>query len=129
MQIGRLAALTKTPVDTIRYYEKIGLLPTPARTSGNYPEYTAREVDRLRFVRRCRRLDFPLEGTRRLIAFCDQPDRRCDEVNLLLDKHIAALERRRGDLETLANELRQLRAVCRAPGKANRCHILKTLRE
>jgi hypothetical protein len=93
MQIGDLAKLTETPVDTIRYCEKIGLLQRPARTAGDYRLYSSREVGRLRFVRRCRRLDLSV-----------------------------------GEIKQLARELRQLRAVCRAPGKAGNCRILQALR-
>jgi Cd(II)/Pb(II)-responsive transcriptional regulator len=128
MQIGELAKLADTPVETIRYYEKIGLLPPPARTSGNYRRYSSREIERLRFIRRCRRFDLALAEIGQLLAFCDEPDRRCDDVNKVLDEHIGELERRLHDLQSLSRELRQIRAVCKAPGKAANCRILRSLR-
>lgn len=128
MRIGEVADTTGTPVDTIRYYERLGLLPAPARTGSNYRAYSAAQVERLLFIRRCRNLDMPLAEVRSLLVFCDQPQRHCQDVNVVLDDHIGRVERRIEELTRLARELKQLRAVCRAPGTADACRILKTLR-
>ncbi len=127
MQIGELSRVTGTPVDTIRYYEKIGLLRPAARTQGNYRRYSSQAIDQLRFVRRCRRLGISLVQVRQLLEFCSDPERRCDEVNEMLDQHIERLDKQLLDMQSLARELRQLRAVCRAPGKAASCRILTSL--
>ena len=128
MRIGELAERTDTPVDTIRYYERAGLLPAPSRTASNYRSYSAAHAERLRFVRRCRGLDMSLNEIRTLLTFCDEPGRRCDEVNDVLDQHIVALERRMEELQALARALKRLRAVCRSPGTAASCRILQSLR-
>jgi Cd(II)/Pb(II)-responsive transcriptional regulator len=128
MRIGEVADQTQTPVDTIRYYERSGLLPTPARTSSNYRSYSAAQVERLSFIRRCRGLDMSLDEIRSLLVFCDQPQRRCHEVDTVLDDHIRHVDQRIEELNRLARELKQLRAVCRAPGSAANCRILNTLR-
>ena len=128
MRIGELAERTDTPVDTIRYYERAGLLPAPSRTTSNYRSYSAAHAERLRFVRRCRGLDMSLNEIRTLLKFCDEPSRKCGEVNDVLDQHIVDLERRLEELLALACALKQLRAVCRSPGTAASCRILQSLR-
>lgn len=128
MRIGEVAEVTRTPVDTIRYYERLGLLPKPGRTASNYRAYTSGQVERLNFIRRCRSLDMSLDEIRELLVFCDEPQRHCHAVNDVLDGHIRQVEDRIGQLQRLARELRQLRAVCRAPGTAADCRILGRLR-
>jgi Cd(II)/Pb(II)-responsive transcriptional regulator len=129
MRIGELAQRTQTPVDTIRYYERLGLLPKPVRTASNYRSYSSEQADRLHFVRRCRGLDMSLDEIRSLLVFCDEPQRRCHKVNVKLDEHIRHVDQKLEELQRLARELRQLRSVCRAPGKAKNCKILRSLRE
>jgi Cd(II)/Pb(II)-responsive transcriptional regulator len=129
MRIGEVAEKTQTPIDTIRYYEREGLLPAPSRTAANYRTYQGVHVDRLNFIRRCRQLDMSLEEIRALLAFCDRPASRCDLVNTILDEHIQHVEVRMSELRRLAKELRDLRAVCRAPGSADDCEILIQLRK
>lgn len=128
MKIGELAAQAQTPVDTVRYYERIGLLLAPARSAGNYRQYGESHVARLDFIRRCRALDMSLDEIRRLLEFCDAPERDCSEVNALLDEHIGHVQARLAELQALDAELRSLRRVCRAPGRAGACRILQELR-
>jgi Cd(II)/Pb(II)-responsive transcriptional regulator len=129
MRIGELAERTSTPVDTIRYYEKAGLLPAVDRSAGNYRAYGPAQVQRLNFIRRCRALDMSLDEIRALLDFCDAPSRDCGAVNTLLDEHLAHVETRLRDLQRLARELRQLRSACRSPGAAEQCQILLALRQ
>jgi Cd(II)/Pb(II)-responsive transcriptional regulator len=129
MRIGELAERTSTPVDTIRYYEKVGLLPAVDRSAGNYRAYGPAQVQRLNFIRRCRALDMSLDEIRALLDFCDAPSRDCGAVNTLLDEHLAHVETRLRDLQRLARELRQLRSACRSPGAAEQCRILRELRQ
>lgn len=129
MRIGELAEQTSTSIDTIRYYEKAGLLPDVGRSPGNYRTYGTSEVQRLNFVRRCRALDMSIEEVRALLQFCDAPERECSTVNALLDEHIGHVEERLRDLRRLARELRQLRSACDQPGAAGQCEILQQLRQ
>ena len=128
MRIGEVADQTGTPVDTLRYYERLGLLPPPARTGSNYRAYSAAHVDRLHFIRRCRGLDMSLAEIRSLLVFCDEPQRHCNDVNAVLDERIRHVDQRIEELTRLSRELKQLRGVCRAPGTAGNCRILNTLR-
>jgi DNA-binding transcriptional MerR regulator len=116
-------------VDTIRYYEKAGLLSAADRSSGNYRAYGTAQVQRLNFIRRCRALDMSLEEIRVLLDFCDAPARDCGAVNALIDEHLAHVETRLRDLRRLARELRQLGSACRSPGAAAQCRILQELRQ
>lgn len=124
MRIGELANATDSEVDTIRYYEKIGILPTPQRTDGNYRHYSDQHVERLRFVRRCRSLDMTLDEIRVLLQFRDAPEANCGEVNVLLDEHIGHVTARIVALTKLEKELRSLRRQCRSVQRAKDCGIL-----
>lgn len=127
MKIGDLAQATFCPVETVRYYEREGLLPAPARSSGNYRLYGAAHVERLRFIRHCRSLDMTHEGIRSLLAFRDAPEKQCDAVNALLDQHIGHVTQRIDELKLLARELKELRSECRAVRTARDCGIMRSL--
>jgi Cd(II)/Pb(II)-responsive transcriptional regulator len=127
MRIGELARHTGCPVETIRYYERQGLLPAPARSRGNYRRYGDEHLERLRFVRHCRSLAMSLEEIRLLLQFRDAPEDKCDEVNSLLDEHIGHVADRIAELRLLERQLRELRSLCRSAQAAKDCGILKEL--
>ncbi|WOB10943.1 Cd(II)/Pb(II)-responsive transcriptional regulator [Piscinibacter gummiphilus] len=127
MKIGELATHTGTQVETIRFYEREGLLPAPGRSSGNYRVYEERHVQRLAFIRQCRVLDMTLDEIRRLLGFIDAPDEDCGEVNSLLDEHIGHVGHRIRELKALERELRQLRDQCGDARPAKDCGILGEL--
>lgn len=127
MKIGDLAQATRCSVETVRYYEREGLLPSPARSSGNYRLYGPHHVERLRFIRHCRSLDMSHEEIRTLLAFGDAPDKRCDAVNALLDEHIDHVARRIDELKALEHELRNLRNQCRSVHATGECGIMRSL--
>ena len=127
MMIGELASAADTPVETIRYYEREGLLPAPARTASNYRSYEGRHLARLQFIRHCRGLDMSLEEVRLLLHFRDAPADNCAEVDAALDAHIGHVSRRIRELRTLEKELRALRARCTEAREAQACGILAEL--
>lgn len=127
MKIGQLAAATDTPVETIRYYEREGLLPAAPRTESNYRDYDAAHVERLSFIRHCRSLDMALDEIRALLRLKDAPDGDCSGVNAVLDAHIGHVAQRIRELRALERQLRELRAQCRSPDPAGECGILKGL--
>jgi Cd(II)/Pb(II)-responsive transcriptional regulator len=129
MKIGELAKSTGTQIETIRYYERVGLLPAPARTEGNYRFYDATHVERLSFIRHCRSLDMTLDEIRVLLRFKDVPAENCGEVNALLDEHIGHVAERVRELRALEAQLRALRARCRESQDAEHCGILNELCE
>ena len=127
MKIGELARGTGTQVETIRYYEREGLLPTPARTDGNFRIYERIHVERLSFIRHCRSLDMTLDEIRALQRIKDAPAENCGDVNTLLDKHIGHVAARIRELRGLERQLKDLRAQCNEEGDAAHCGILNEL--
>ncbi|MFN3496166.1 MAG: Cd(II)/Pb(II)-responsive transcriptional regulator [Hydrogenophaga sp.] len=112
MQIKELARATGVDVETIRYYEKQGLLPEPARRDNGYRHYEAAHLERLSFIRHCRALDMPLADVRRLLGFVDDPDEHCDDVNHLVDEQLARVRARLQSMHALERQLLQLRSRC-----------------
>jgi Cd(II)/Pb(II)-responsive transcriptional regulator len=127
MKIGDLARTTATQVDTIRYYEREGLLPGAARTEGNYRIYGDTHVERLSFIRNCRNLDMTLDEIRVLLRFKDAPAENCTTVNTLLDEHIGHVAHRIRELRLLQKQLHALRAQCQFVQEAGHCGILNEL--
>lgn len=127
LTIGNLARETGTRVVTIRYYERIGLLPAPRRTAGNYRTYDPRQADRLRFIRRCRELGFTLEQVKELLRLSSQKDQDCREVDRIAASHLAAIEHKIADLTRLADELRRITSQCRGGGVIASCPIIDAL--
>lgn len=127
MKIGQLAQQTGTPVDTIRYYEREGLLPRAARTEGNYRIYDAMHLERLAFIRRCRSLDMTQDEIRVLLRFRDTPSESCEDVNALLDAHIGHVAERIRELQQLEKQLQTLRECCQEGRQAAECGILNEL--
>lgn len=125
VRIGKLSALVSCPVETIRYYEREGLLSKPKRTSGNYRLYDRQHVETLQFIRNCRALDMTLEEIRTLLLLRTTPARACTEVNELLDAHIGHVRDRMSELKELDRMLRSLRAKCRRTLSVENCEILK----
>ncbi|MEY2336452.1 Cd(II)/Pb(II)-responsive transcriptional regulator [Acidithiobacillus ferrianus] len=127
MKIGELAQAAQCTVETVRYYEKEGLLEEPARTSANYRSYGAAHVERLRFIRNCRALDMTHGEIRALLVLMEQPARDCSGVNQLLDEHIAHVDTRIAELTQLKQQLDELRRRCQHEQAMNACGILKGL--
>lgn len=125
--IGELAKRTRCQAETIRYYEREGLLPAPARSQGNYRQYDMTHVERLSFIRHCRSLDMTLDEIRALLDFRDAPTRNCAEVSALLDEHVRHVASRIVELRRLQRQLRHLRGLCAQPGQAERCGILNAM--
>jgi MerR family mercuric resistance operon transcriptional regulator len=128
MKIGAAAAASGCHIETIRYYERIGLLPHPARTGGGYRDYLPKEVDRLRFITRGRELGFSLEEIRSLLMLSDDPALSCHDVDLLARHHLADIQQRMRELRRIARELERTIASC-AGGKRGACAILGALRQ
>ncbi|KRB96391.1 Cd(II)/Pb(II)-responsive transcriptional regulator [Hydrogenophaga sp. Root209] len=126
MQIKELARATGVDVETIRYYEKQGLLPAPARRDNGYREYEVAHLERLSFIRHCRALDMPLADVNRLLGFVDEPDAHFGEVDLLVDDQLARVRARLKSMRALEKQLLQLRARCSGTHEG-RCGILDEL--
>ena len=127
MKIGALSSATGVPIDTIRHYERKGLLPSAARSEGNYRIYESAHAQRLSFIRHCRGLDMTLGEIRVLLHFKDAPLKDCSEVNELLDRHIDHVAHRIRELRALEKQLRELRNSCSTAQDAEHCGILNQL--
>lgn len=124
MKIGELATRTGTEVQTIRYYERAGLMPAAPRSDANYRQYGPGHIERLGLIRRARALDMTLDEIRLLLHFKDSPQEGCAEVNALLDEHIGHVAQRIRELRALEKELKSLRARCATPHSLSECGIL-----
>lgn len=127
MRIGELASHADCDVQTVRFYEREGLLPEAARADNNYRVYSAAHVERLAFIRQCRNLDMTLDEVRALLRFRDAPEESCCQVDTLLDEHIGHVAQRIRELRALEKDLKALRARCKAPHAVGDCAILTTL--
>lgn len=127
LKIGDLARATDTKVVTIRYYEKIGLMPAPARSDSNYRHYDAGHLERLRFIRRCRDLGFSLDQIRDLLELSSDTERPCTDVDAIAAMHLAEVERKIADLQALATELQRISASCNGGGMISNCRILNAI--
>ncbi|WP_020179897.1 helix-turn-helix domain-containing protein [Methylopila sp. M107] len=124
--IGELGRATGTKVETVRYYERIGLLAAPRRTSGNYRAYDRGHLNRLSFIRRSRDLGFSLDQVRALLDLADQRDRPCEAVDEIAKGHLAEVERKIADLAALRDELRAMVRQC-GHGAVRDCRIIEVL--
>ena len=127
LKIGDLARRTQCPTETIRYYEREGLLPPPTRTAGNYRVYGPGHVERLSFIRNCRSLDMALDEIRQLLRVRDVPWENCDAAHRLLDEHIAHVGTRVSELQDLERQLKALRRECNPAREERECGILNGL--
>lgn len=128
MKIGELAQAAHCTPETIRYYEKSGLLFSPQRTQANYRIYTAAHLERLRFIRNCRSLDMTHDEIRSLLDHIDHPPTDCAPVNNLIEAHIDHVDIRLQELQLLRHQLSELRQSCQRPGGLEQCGIVKSLR-
>ena len=124
--IGRLGRATGCNIETIRYYERIGLLPRQARSVAGYRLYGPDHERRLVFVRKARALGFPLDTIRDLLRLADDPERPCAEVDRLVAARLAEVERKLADLARLKSELESLAHQCRG-GRIAECRIVEAL--
>jgi len=124
--IGEMAKTGNCKVQTVRYYEQIGLLPEPARNAGNQRVYSRAQRDRLRFIRHAREMGFPLERIREILALGDDPSRSCEEVDQIAREHLRDVESRIERLQSLRAELERMISECTA-NRVAECRIIEVL--
>ena len=126
LTIGKLAAETGVKVPTVRYYEQIGLLPAPERSSGNQRLYGPVARQRLAFIRHARTLGFPLEAIRDLLSLSDRPDLPCSAADAIAKAQLAAVQARIAQLKALEQELQRIVIQC-AHGTIADCRVIEVL--
>jgi MerR family mercuric resistance operon transcriptional regulator len=127
LTIGRLARECGATVDTIRYYEREGLLAPPRRSRSGYRLYATDALERLRFIRRAKALGFALDEIRELLALRVDRTKSCGDVRARARAKIADIENRIGNLEQMRSALERLAAACSGAGPTNECPILDAL--
>ena len=127
MRIGELAAQAGVDVQTLRYYEREGLIEAPARTASGYRSYGPPHVERLNFIRHCRSLDMGLADIKRLLALSRDKTVSCDEVNGLVHVHLERVRAKRAALAALEKQLTALNAQCASGHRVADCGILEEL--
>ncbi|OYX36820.1 helix-turn-helix domain-containing protein [Sphingomonas sp. 32-62-10] len=128
LAIGDLARQTGTKVNTIRFYEEIGLLPLPMRTASGRRTYTGVDVRRLSFIRHGRSLGFSVEEIRSLLALADQPEHDCGEAAAIARQQLRDVEERIARLQTLHRALVDIATSCDG-GRAADCRVIEAIAE
>jgi len=126
MLIGELAQACDCPAETIRYYEKIGLLPPPARRENGYRSYDDKHQKWLQFIIRSRELGFSQDEVRRLTDFAHQQRPACADVHDLLEEHVIDVRDRISELKRMENALVRLKQQCQE-GTLHECPVIDEL--
>ncbi|MDP5252936.1 MULTISPECIES: Cd(II)/Pb(II)-responsive transcriptional regulator [unclassified Vibrio] len=128
MKIGELARQADCPVETVRYYEKQGLLPKPQREmENNYRRYDATHLERLLFIRRCRALDMAHDEIRALLEAMNSDSVSCSPIDTVISQHLEHVQDRIKELKLLEGELKKLRNECDSRRSLEECGIVEKL--
>ena len=127
MTIGQMAAAASVNPQTVRYYERRGLIEPTRRTRAGYREYDARSVDRLRFIKRAQTLGFSLSEIQELLALRVRHETACDAVERATVKKVQLVDAKLRELQSLRRTLRTLITSCRTRKRTSECPILETL--
>ena len=128
LAIGALSRRTRVKIETVRYYERIGLLPPPARSEGGHRLYGGGHLMRLNFVRRARDLGFTLDEVRALLALAEKRDRPCAEASEVASGHLSDVRTKIADLRAMERALVAMVARC-AEGSTPECPLIEALFE
>lgn len=126
LTIGALGKLAAVGIDTVRFYERRGLLPAPDRTTSGYRLYGQDSVARIHFIRRAKRLGFTLDEIKTLLRLQDQGGTKA-EVRDLTKHKIAEIDARISDLERMRTVLQELAKSCSGRGNADSCPIIEAI--
>ncbi|MFT3986187.1 MerR family transcriptional regulator [Aestuariivirga sp.] len=128
LQIGRLAEMASTKVQTIRYYEEIGLIRPFMRSEGGHRLYDAEDAKRLKFIRHARELGFSIDEIRGLLKLSDNPETSCAAADRMVETHLEQVELRIKKLQALRKELRRM-VDDGTHGRAGNCRVLEVLKD
>lgn len=126
MQIGDLSRRAGVNIETIRYYERIGVLPKPARQANGRRIYGPADAERLGFIRHARYLGFDLPSIRVLLALQEQPEVSCDDASRIAQGQLEVVENRIARLVKLRDELARMVSEC-SRGRVSECHVIEAL--
>ena len=128
LPIGEMSRKTGVNIETIRYYERIGIMPNPVRTQGGHRAYDAGQLKRLDFIRRSRELGFSLGEIRALLDLVDTGTYTCAEVHQMTTAHLANVRKKISDLRRMERVLKEMAAEC-SRGYVPECPIIDKLLE
>jgi MerR family mercuric resistance operon transcriptional regulator len=126
MRRGELAQRSGCNIETVRFYEKRGFLPSPPRTAGGHRDYAPEHLKRLTFIRRSRELGFTLHEVRNLLDLVDGKDWTCAEVRAMTLEHLADVQSKIADLDRIARILQEMAAQCDG-GAVPACPVIEAL--
>lgn len=124
--IGNVSQASGVKVPTIRYYEQIGLLPSPPRTGGNRRSYDEKDLERLTFIRHSRELGFEIDEIRTLLSLQDQPNVSCEDADAIAGRHLADVKQKIASLTALQHELERMVEGC-SHGRVETCKVIDIL--
>ena len=127
MKIGQLAKVSDCSIQTIRYYEREGLLSPTSRSEGNFRLYDEKALKELEFVKHCRSLDIPLSDIKTLLELKKRPEESCSSINDLIAKQLDLVNKRIQELKALKSELQIMKKACSSDNTVESCGIIKTL--
>jgi len=129
MRTSEVADQAGVNVETLRYYERRGLLPEPPRRESGYRIYGQDAVRIVRFVKRAQELGFTLDDVESLLELSDGGPESCDAAQQLASRRIAELDRRIADLRAMRDSLSRLRATCSLPRAERECPLLQSIEQ
>ncbi len=124
--IGQMSRKTGVNIETIRYYERIALMPEPDRTQGGNRQYNSSQLKRLSFIRKCRSLGFKIEEIRALLQMVDRQDFTCNQVHTMTIEHLENVKKKLADLKRMEKNLKSMASQC-SRGDVPECPIIETL--
>jgi DNA-binding transcriptional MerR regulator len=127
MTIGALSAATGCKIETIRYYEKIALLPAPGRTAGGFRLYDEEHQRRLTFIRHGRDLGLSIDAIRELLGLASDRRRSCARIDRIVQEHLIDIEAKIAGLSQLRDQLKALASRCRGGMTVAECQVLDAL--
>lgn len=127
LTISQLAKRARVHVETIRYYERLGLLPPPSRRASGYRQYSQDDVAYLRFIRRAKTLEFSLKEIAKLFALRMEPTVSCSDVRAQAERKLAEVDAKICVLESMQGALQRLVTACTGQGPTSTCRIFAAL--
>ena len=124
--IGKMSRKTGVNIETIRYYERIALMPKPDRTQGGNRQYNSDQLKRLFFIKKCRGLGFSIEEIRALLQMVDRQDFTCNQVHSMTIDHLENVKKKLSDLKRMEKTLKSMASQC-SKGDVPECPIIETL--
>ena len=127
LNIGKVADQSGVKVQTVRYYERCGLLPKPARSASGYRKYSDESVRRLRFIKQAQTLGFSLSEIKELLSLRMQPGATCGDIRKRARQKIGTVNVKIEELQRIKDALSKLATACQGKGPTSDCPILEAL--